>query len=126
MDYIINLLYTVLQIVANDKIISHIVIVRVGLITPGYPRTHLISYIIHLFIHSDENKAKMASYSFHFQVHSFEKVLLNTSEKTIKTPYRLTDISLNETLHCIFSCFIYVLIIIIIITVIIFVLSTDN
>ena len=70
----------------------------VGLITPGYPRTpkdtprhpktHLISYIIylliHLFIHSDENKAKMASNSFHFQVHSFEKVLLNTAEK----PYR--------------------------------------
>ena len=72
--------------------------VRVGLITPGHPRipqdtqgylrTHLISYIIHLFIHlfnhSDENKAKMASNSFHFQVHSFEKVLLNTAEK----PYR--------------------------------------
>ena len=27
MDYIINLLFTLLQIVANDKIISHIVIV---------------------------------------------------------------------------------------------------
>ena len=60
----------------------------VGLITPGHPRIpgmHLISYIIHLcihlFIHSDENKAKMASNSFHFQVHSFEKVLLNTAEK---------------------------------------------
>ena len=53
--------------------------------TQGYPRTHLISYIIHLFIHlfihSDENKAKMASNSFHFQVHSFEKALLNTAEK---------------------------------------------
>ena len=53
--------------------------------TPGYHRTHLISYIIHfffhLFIHSDENKAKMASNSFNFQVHSFEKVLLNTAEK---------------------------------------------
>ena len=64
---------------------------RVGLITPGhpripqdtqgYPRTHLISYLIHLFIHSDENKAKMASNSFYFQVHSFEKVLLNTADK---------------------------------------------
>ena len=67
----------------------------VGLITPGHPRlsqdtqgyhrTHLISYIIHLFthlfIHSAENKAKMASNSFHFQVHSFKKVLLNTAEK---------------------------------------------
>ena len=53
--------------------------------TQGYPRTHLISYIIHLFthlfIHSDKNKAKMASNSFHFQVHSCEKVLLNTAEK---------------------------------------------
>ena len=52
--------------------------------TPGHPRTHLISYIIHLFIHlfihSEEIKAKMASNSFHFQVHSFEKVLLNTAE----------------------------------------------
>ena len=51
----------------------------------GYPGTHLISYIIHLFTHlfiySDENKAKMASNSFHFQVHSFEKVLLNIAEK---------------------------------------------
>ena len=49
--------------------------------TPRYPGAHLISYLIHLFIHSDENKAKMASNSFHFQVHSFEKVLLNTAEK---------------------------------------------
>ena len=51
----------------------------------AYPRTHLISYIIHLFIHlfihSDENKAEIASNTFHFQVHSFEKVLLNTAEK---------------------------------------------
>ena len=57
----------------------------VGLITPGHPRiprTHFISYIIHLFIYSVENKAKINS--FHFQVHSFEKVLLNTAEK----PYR--------------------------------------
>ena len=52
---------------------------RVSLITPGhpripqntegYPRTLLISYIIHLFthlfIHSDENKAKIAPNSFH-------------------------------------------------------------
>ena len=54
--------------------------------TPGHPKIpqmHLISYVIHLFIHSDENKAKMASNSFHFQVHSFEKVLLNTAEKLI-------------------------------------------
>ena len=29
MDYIINLLFTLLQIVANDKIISHIVIMIV-------------------------------------------------------------------------------------------------
>ena len=74
-------------------------VIRWGdLITPGHPRTpkdtpghpkipqdafnfHLIHLFIHIFIHSDENKAKMASYSFHFQVHSFEKVLLNTSEK---------------------------------------------
>ena len=65
--------------------------IRVGLITPGhpripqntprYPRMHLISYIVHLFIHSDEKKANMTSNSFHFQVHSFEKVLLNTAEK---------------------------------------------
>ena len=55
-------------------------IYRVGLITPGhpripqdtqgYPRTHLMSYIIHLFthlfIHSDENKEKLASNLFHF------------------------------------------------------------
>ena len=47
----------------------------------AYHRTHLISYIIHLFIHSDENKAEIASNTFHFQVHSFEKVLLNTAEK---------------------------------------------
>ena len=75
---------------------------RVGLIAPGHPRTpkdtpghtripqaHLISYIIHLFthlfIHSDENKAKMASYYFHFQVHSFEKVLLNTANTDLLT-----------------------------------------
>ena len=53
--------------------------------TPRYLRTHLISYIIHLFmhlfIHSGENRTKMVSNSFHFQVHSFEKVLLNTAEK---------------------------------------------
>ena len=71
--------------------------------TPGYPRTHLISYIIHLFthlfIHLDENKTKMASNSFHFQVHSFEKVLLNTADTDL-----LTHI-LNETLHDIFHVF---------------------
>ena len=53
--------------------------------TQSYPRAHLISYIIHLFnhlfSHLDENKAKMASNSFHFQVYSFEKVLLSTAEK---------------------------------------------
>ena len=58
---------------------------RISQHTPRYPKTHLISYIIHLFIHlfilSDENKAKMASNSFHFQAHSFEKVQLNTADK---------------------------------------------
>ena len=40
---------------------------RTPQVTPRYPRTHLIFYIIHLFIHSDENKAKTASNSFHFK-----------------------------------------------------------
>ena len=46
----------------------------VGLITPGYPRASQDTpgrvkflNLIHLFIHSDENKAKTASNSFHFK-----------------------------------------------------------
>ena len=56
--------------------------------TPGHSKipqdafnSYIIHLFIHLFVHSDENKAKMTSNSFHFQVHSFEKVLLNTAEK---------------------------------------------
>ena len=78
--------------------------------TPRHPKTHLISYIIylliHLFIHSDENKAKMASNSFHFQVHSFEKVLLNTTEK----PYRHhTDLMTYNQMKCYIIFFMFYL-----------------
>ena len=45
-------------------------------VTPRYIRTHLYFYIIHLFIHSDENKAKMPS-NLHFK---FKKVLLNSAD----------------------------------------------
>ena len=38
--------------------------------TPGHPKIPqdaFFPYLIHLFIHSDKNKAKMASNSFHFK-----------------------------------------------------------
>ena len=53
---------------------------RTPKVTPKYHRTHLISYIIHFFIHSDENKAKTASNSFNFKFIASKKVLLNTTE----------------------------------------------
>ena len=41
---------------------------RIPQVTPRYPRTHLIAYIIHIFMHSDGNKVKTAFISFHFKL----------------------------------------------------------
>ena len=61
---------------------------------------HLISYIIYLFIHSDENKAKTASNSFHF--------------KCIASKKDHTDIQIKETLLYIFHFSLIITVIIII------------
>ena len=88
-----------------------------------YARTpkdsYIISYIIHLFIHSDENKAKTASNYFYF------KCIASKSFKhccdTIKTPH----IHMNEQNVTLYFSFSFIIIAIIIISIIIIIVSTD-
>ena len=71
---------------------------RVDLITPGYLKTPLIFYIIHLFIHSNEFKVKMAYISVHFQNNfkvGINKMFLlkSISTQAILTPRHFSDLT---------------------------------